>query len=72
MGESWTPEEMVAADQAIAHLKRTITRISDLLTPEEHAELNADLAEMAAIRRRALEASAHIVLGRANNEEPGT
>lgn len=30
-----------------------LERITDLLTPEEQAELTADLAEMARLRRRA-------------------
>lgn len=59
----WSVDEFALADGAIAHLKRTITRIDDLLTPEEKAELDADLAEMARIRRRASEASAHMVVG---------
>jgi hypothetical protein len=30
-----------------------LDRVTDLLTPEEQAELTADLAEMARLRRRA-------------------
>jgi hypothetical protein len=55
----WTPEETAAADAVIAHLRRTIASLDDLLTPEEKASLDADLAEMARIRRQAEAASAN-------------
>jgi hypothetical protein len=51
LGEFFTPEEADALKQ--------LASIDDLLTDEERAKLTADLREIAACRRRALEASAH-------------
>ena len=55
----WDTERLVTIDGCTHHAPR-ITRVSDLLTPEEHASLNADLAEMARIRRRAMNAAADL------------
>ena len=58
--QTWSANETANADEAIAHLTRTIKRIDDLLTPEERELLRADLAEMARLRRRAMDASANL------------
>lgn len=57
-----TRAERVATSAALNAARKQPRRIADLLSPAEQAELSADLAEMANLRRRAAAESANWVL----------